>query len=45
MSQQQFSEFMDAQIQAIEASGMDPDQWVAECAEQFRQQWEESHHD
>lgn len=45
MSAEAFQAFMMAQIAAIEESGMDPEQWIAQNSEQFRQQWEESHHD
>jgi len=31
-----FSDFMAAQIEAIEASGLDPEQWIELHAEQFR---------
>lgn len=39
-SQQQFEAFMAAQLEAMLASGLDPEQWVAEHAERFRQTWE-----
>lgn len=43
MSQEQFSQFMAEQMQAIEESGMDPEQWIEQNSEAFRQQWEDSH--
>jgi len=32
-----FAEFMSEQLAAIEASGMTPEDWIAENAEHFRQ--------
>lgn len=31
-----FAQFMLAQVEAIEASGLDPEQWVERFAEDFR---------
>lgn len=45
MSAEHFSEFMQAQVEAIEASGLHPEQWIEQHAEQFRIEWEESHHE
>lgn len=46
MSQQQFDQFMQDQMQAIVDAGMadTPEVWIEQHAEEFRQQWEESHH-
>lgn len=49
MSAEQFSEFMQAQIEAIEQAcaadvSMSPEQWIAQYSEQFRNEWEQSHH-
>lgn len=46
MSQQQFESFMQAQWEAIEAAGMSdtPEVWIEQHAEQFRNEWEQSHH-
>jgi hypothetical protein len=40
VSQQQFEEFMAAQLEAVLASGLEPEQWVELHAERFRSEWE-----
>lgn len=39
MSEAQFNEFMVAQIEAIENSGLEPDVWIELYAEEFRNNW------
>lgn len=39
MSNEQFSQFMQAQIEAIEASGLDAEVWIELHAEAFRNNW------
>jgi hypothetical protein len=41
MNQQQFESFMRAQIAAIEASGLSPDQWIDLYSAAFRKTWEQ----
>jgi DNA repair ATPase RecN len=43
MSAQQFTEFMQAQVEAIETSGLEPDEWVELNAEAFRVEWTSTH--
>lgn len=43
MSQQQFDQFMQDQISAIELSGLPPEEWVEQFAESFRTEWEAAH--
>lgn len=42
-TQQRFEAFMADQIAAIEASGCDPEQWIAEHSAQFRVEWDAAH--
>jgi hypothetical protein len=40
VSQQQFERFMAAQLEAVLASGLEPERWVELEAERFREEWE-----
>ncbi len=39
MSQAEFEEFMAAQLAAMAASGLGEDEWIAQEAERFRDEW------
>jgi hypothetical protein len=43
MSQQQFDQFMEEQVAAIESSGLTFEEWIEQRAEAFRAEWENSH--